>query len=121
MTAHKVQGKTFSDRSIRINGKTMPRNDVYVSLSRATESSAVEWDNIDDEIFTAIGVCEERQLLRDFVEEYISTAFVKLPHFIIFDSGLQFVSSVNDLDGYDFYIIEKLLLFRPSILVVIYP
>ena len=46
ITSFKSQGKTFANNPVRIDGKEMGRNEVYVALSRATESKNVRYRNI---------------------------------------------------------------------------
>ena len=124
LTSFKSQGKTFLDKPVRIDGTGMQRNEAYVALSRATESKYVKYRHIDKEEFRVKGLTEKTKIIRGLINNRMNNRVIQQPQsqrLIVFDSGLQAVIPLYEVDGFDFYIIERLLLLSPTILVVIIP
>lgn len=101
----------------------MSRQEIYVSLSRTTTPENVKFRNIDLNVFRAVGPCDAMQRVRSLIESReVEKIKVVENRIVIYDSRLTWPSIPKTvMNGYDYYVTEKLKALNSSILIVIYP
>ncbi len=96
ITSFKVQGKTFTDKPIRIDGKGMDRNGKYVALSRTTNRNLLRHRNITDDDFRVKEPCPALRQIRKRITTDLN--FVQPPagnRLLIYDSRLVSCISIT--------------------------